>query len=665
MIFLLIAIMLTAVLGISMIIVSDRKKAKKRRLGAAKKKGIISLATYIKISKFLDEFFLSRGSFRRVKQRMGELSVYSYQEIQVFSVRIYAISMIASIALVVAGAIIFRDLFSTLLVLLYAVVMNTVIVSKQVDSVHYKLLKQMSMSISSLRQNYLRLNSIPQAIAETETGAELQRAFEDIYLILTDVDGKRRLDEFYVMTPFRLLCTLAGVCYILNNSGDTKLSNGSSNFLQAMGMLADEVNLEIRRITLQKARFGFLEYLPIAPLFAIGVIERFFSSIIPGTTVMYNGPIGYISRIVILLASIIGYTVIVKINSAVSVKKDDRNPLVMFCLKKFSWFSKLVNDILPKKQLKRGRKQRIIKGALSMTDLRHLYASKIVFGFIAFVMCVLFMFFAVNLGKQFVYSNVKEVSLVGGERLDAEDIEIRKRMDKVYLELPAALSESKTKDFVKQYLSDLPPFDQDAQIKRLQEKYKSYHNTYFRWWMIVISFGIALACTRIPELLLKGRTWLLKTESEEDVLQLQTMISILMNTSTDTLDTLFWLERQSRVHKNALIDAYHEYPSNPDLALNRLKAKAVLPGFRRLVDKLILTIHQITLAEAFSDLVTERDHVLRIREISQTTTLNKKRAMVSPLAMAPLVLTAVLYILVPLGILGFREFTAALSNIDY
>src|SRR5690606_9794941 len=110
--------------------------------------------------------------------------------------------------------------------------------------------------------------------------------------------------------------------------------------------------------------------------------------------------------------------------------------------------------------------------------------------------------------------------------------------------------------------------------------------------------------SKLPELLLRGRAWLLKTESEEDVLQLQTMISILMNTSTDTLDTLYWLERQSRVHKNALLDAYHEYPSNPDLALNRLKAKAVLPGFRRLVDKLLLTIHQIKLSEAFSDLVT-------------------------------------------------------------
>ncbi|MFB9277206.1 hypothetical protein [Cohnella cellulosilytica] len=664
MIFLLIAILLTAVLGITLVILSDRKKARARQAGTVRKKQrLVSLSTYYRLNRWLDEWFLTRGGYRKVKIRIAELSIYTTQEIQIHSVRVYAISAFSSITLIAAGAIIFKDLFSTLLVVLYALVMNNVLIGKQVDAVHFKLLKQLSLSLSSLRQNYLRTNSISQAIAETEAGSELHRAFEDIYNILTDVDGKKKLDEFYAKTPFRLLCTLAGVCYILNNSGDTKLRDGSSNFLQAMGMMADEVNLEIRRISLQKARFGMLEYLPIAPLLAIGVIESFFTSIIPGTSVMYNGVLGYVSRSVILLASIVGYTIIVRINSAVSVKKDDRNPIVLRLLRR-EWFARIVADVMPKKQFKKARKQRIIKGALSMTDLRHLYASKLVFGFAAFAVAAVCFFFAVNLGKQFIYDNVREVSLVSGEKLTAEDIRIRHEMDRYYLSLPERMTEGRTKEFVKGKLPKLPPYDQDAQIKRLMEKYNSYYNTYFKWWMVLVSFLISAAATQLPEAMLRARAWLLKTESEEDVLQLQTMISILMNTSTDTLDTLYWLERQSRVHKNALLDAYHEYPSNPDLALNRLKAKAVLPGFKRMVDKLLLTIHQIKLIEAFSDLVTERDHVMRIREISQNTALNKKRSMVSPLAMAPLVLTAVLYILLPLGILGFKEFVAALGHIN-
>ncbi len=157
------------------------------------------------------------------------------------------------------------------------------------------------------------------------------------------------------------------------------------------------------------------------------------------------------------------------------------------------------------------------------------------------------------------------------------------------------------------------------------------------------------------------RIRLLKTESEEDVLQLQTIITILMNTSVDTMETLYWLQRQSRTHRNALIDAYHEYPSDPELALYRLKSKVTLPDFKRMVDKLFLTIHQISLADAFSDLISERAHVLRIREITQQTILKKKRSLVSPLALIPLALTAICYILLPLGILGIKEFMKALE----
>ena len=251
----------------------------------------------------------------------------------------YAISSMSSMVLIVVGAHYLQRFVLNFVGPAVRDYYEQCFNHKQIDSVHFKLLKQLSMSLSSLRQNYLRLNSIPQAVAETETGSELHRAFEEIYIILTDVDGKQRLEEFYATTPFKLLCTLAGVCFILNNSGDTKLRDGTSNFLQAMGMMADEVNLEIRRISLQKARFGALEYLPVAPLLAIGVIESFFTSIIPGTSVMYSGPIGYISRTVILLASIVGYTVIVKVNSAVSVRKDDRNGIVMFLLKR-EWFTK-------------------------------------------------------------------------------------------------------------------------------------------------------------------------------------------------------------------------------------------------------------------------------------------------------------------------------------
>lgn len=652
------------VLAVAMIIYMDRKKREEKKQGLIRpKKRMISVATYYKLYKFYESIFFFRGGIANVHSRLSELSVYTVQESRILAVQVYSSSVITYFGIIFLGIIVFKDILMTLLVLLFATVIKTSVVEKQIDNIHFKLLKQLLKALSSVRQNYLRLGVIPDSIVEAEAGPLLYRSFEDIYLILTAVDGEQRLSEFYASTPFKLLQTFAGVCYLLNNSGDSRLSDGSSNFIQAMGMMSAEVQMEIQKISLQKATFGVLEYLPLAPLAALKIIEVFFTGVIPGTSIIYNGAIGYLSRTVIVMTSILGYMVISRINSAVIIKKDDRSGIVMALLK-FRWFQGLVAILKPKKLRKFGRKNKLLKSSLSMTDINHMYGAKIIYSVVAFTLSIFFMFFSVELGRDFIYENVREVSLVAGEKLDAKGIEIRKKMDKIYLNYHQVLDHKKTMAFVDNYLPSLPEFDRQAQVQRLITKYNSYHNTYFKWWMLIICYLLTWGAWFLPEILLRGRAWLLKTEAEEDILQLQTIITILMNTSVDTMDTLYWLERQSRVHKNALFDAYHEYPSDPDLALNRLKARVFLPEFKRMIDKLILTIHQISLAEAFSDLVSEREHVLRLREISQRSMLKKKRAFASPLAMLPVALTTILYLLVPLGILGFKEFTTALQNLN-
>lgn len=636
------------------------KKTVSQKTGK-KTNALIPSQTYYKLFNTLDNLFLTRVGLRKLYERIAELSIYNAEELRIITVRFYLISTLGSVITVVVGAITFRDVFSTLLCVAFAMVVKMTLVDKQVDGIHFKLLKQLSTAISSLRQNYLRYNSIPEAVAETEAGPLVKRSFEEIYLILTSNDDEIRLQEFYASTPFKLLQTLAGVCYKINSSGDQQLYDGTSNFIQAMSMMSSEVNLEIRRISLQRARFGFLEVLPLAPLAAVGIIERFFSGVIPGTSIIYHGVIGYITRILIILSAMIGYAVIVKINSAVTIKMDDRSEWVKKLISK-KWFKSFLENIVPKKEIKIAKKVRLIKIALSRIDIYHLYTRKVVYSLVAIIASLFATFFIVNLSKDFTYKNVAELSLIGGENLTKEDIETRKKMDEVYLS-GQKMSDKRATQFVEGYLPKLQEFDKQAQVKRIQKKYDVYYSTYFKWWMLIICYLITAGAWFAPELTLRARRWFIRTEAEEDVLQLQTIIAILMNTSCDTLDILYWMERQSRVHKHALLEAYHEYPSNPELALNRLKARARLPEFKRMADKLLLTIHQISLAEAFGDLVTERDHVLRIREIAQIAAINKKRQAVSPLSMAPLVITALGYILAPIGILGFQEFTNAMSNV--
>ncbi len=224
---------------------------------------------------------------------------------------------------------------------------------------------------------------------------------------------------------------------------------------------------------------------------------------IPGTSIIYNGPIGYISRVLIVVTAIIGYTTITKINSTMVVTKDDRNDFMKKLLQNDS-FETFINDILPKKQKVINRKKNLLKRSLSMKDIKYLYADKVIYTLVTFILSVFFIFFAVELGKEFILSNIKEVSLVAGEKLSDEDILIRRQMDEVYMKTHPMMGASRTRAFVDGYLPLLPEFDKHAQVQRLQTKYQSYYNTYFRWWMLLICFLVGLIAWRVPERMLKN-----------------------------------------------------------------------------------------------------------------------------------------------------------------
>ena len=135
-----------------------------------------------------------------------------------------------------------------------------------------------------------------------------------------------------------------------------------------------------------------------------------------------------------------------------------------------------------------------------------------------------------------------------------------------------------------------------------------------------------------------------------------------MTTDMDTLDILYELSQQSRIHKDMLTYCYHSYPANPQKELVRLQSKTPLVEFKRFISKLELTISDLSLQEAFSDLIIEREQIMRIREITIQATIDKKRGLCGPLSLTPLGCMVVGELLIPLGYLGYREFMNALSS---
>lgn len=629
--------------------------------------------------RFLATNFITKAGFIKLVNQLTDLSILSAEEIRAFAVSTYIKSNLIMLSISLAGIFMFKDILSILLTIIYGYCIKTVRMEKAIDKIHVKLIHQLKSAIANMRQGFIKTNSITDTLEQIELGNLLERPFAEIYDILTGEDSANKLDIFFEKTQFKMLQTLANVCYVINKAGDAKNDRGGSVFVESLSMLGSEINLEIRKLHLQKAKFGSLEIMPLIPLFGAELLAGYLQGVIPGTIVVYRGLIGYLARIGIIVSSIVGYTVIARANSVVSIKVDDRDFNILGLLKNKKIFN-MVDNICPKKIKTARFYNNLFKNAMSMQSVHHIFLKKVIFAAFIFLATFVLGISSIFLAKDFVYNNLQETSLVAGSNTDAAFYLKRKTLDDEYMKLPLivmsdiekkdskysimCMRETETLDLVKTYFPDMADYDLQLEVERVMSKYSSYNNMGWKWWITLIALALGGIGWKIPNIQLKYRARQIKAESEEDILQLQTLIAILMHTPIDTMDMVYWLGKQSKVYRDVLYDAYNEYASDPELALNRLKARVNMEEFSRIIDKLILTIHQVDMPDAFGDLVTERAHLLQTRETVQISTIEKKRVMLSPLAQLPLGLVVVTYVLVPIAILGAKEFAKAMSSMN-
>lgn len=608
----------------------------------------------------LDTNFLTRKGLRNIAQRLTEMSVYSQAEIKIYATEFWIISYGTSFLIILFSIFLFRDIFLVCIVASMCVIVKMTLIDDQITKIHNQVLNQLNLAISSLRQAYLRLGSIPEAVQETQCEPLVKSAFDSIYVILTETDAEKNLNEFYTSNPFKSIRTLAGVCYEINECGDTKLPTGEWNFIQALELISEEIRLEIQKNRRIKMMFGNLRWLPLVPIVGMGILQIALINIMPGLSQYYNGAYGYGCRILILVASIIGFYYISTVNQKVASRYDDRNTFILN-LMGYKWFYNFIKNLTPKKKRKTDKKNSLIKGSLSTQDLHHLYGVKLLYATITFIVSIIALILITTLGRQYTFENVKDVSFGGSNELTEEEAKQRYIMDKEYLSYDKLPDKAWTIEWIGTKYPKYTAIEREEQADRIMTKYKKYHNSYFHWYYLLVAYFITFIAWNVPELILDRRVKQLKVESEEDVLQLQTIILILSYTPADTLTTLYWLEKQSDIHKIPLLECYMEYCSDPELALVHLKNKVIIQEFQQMVSKLMLTIHQITLVEAFSDLVANRRHVMQLREMQTQETLKNRRTKSSYMSLLSLYIMLILYFIAPLCMLAFTQFTSTLE----
>lgn len=637
-------------------------KKQQSRLSYRKKSKQVPIGRYLRSFNRYSKNPFTKNSILKLHKRISALSVYTYIEAKIQTVKIFNNGLIMLVSLILISIFLFQDITYVLICSIVMVVMREQFFHKSIDKVYRKLLDEELAMLSSLRQEYARTRSVTEAFESVESGPHITRAIKEIHDALISIDVDEKLEAFSSSTPLPTLQTLASIAYITDNRGDTMTINGVSTFSMAIDMVSDEVCMAIRKETLQKQLFASIEFIPIVPIFAVAPLSAVFKMLIPGTAFIYDGAMGFIFTIIILSCSLVGYYMVTNINRAATVKSDDRTTIDKYLMSK-PLIREHIKKVIPRKHTVVQNKQELLKASLTKLSLDYLYLRKIYLGIGAFIVSVALVFIYISNGKASVLENVTGSDMMGGGSVTAAEKEMLQTLDEQFLnEFLNIPPRADTEQWIKTNMPFIATYNIEDQAIRLENKHKDYNNMYFHWWYIWLCFLAGMYAYNSPDKMLKTRAKIIAAESEEDCLQLQTSIAILMNTSADTLELLEHLYKNSRIFKGILIDCYLNYTADAEKALRTAKNKTTLPEFKNMMDKLSLTVTQITIGEAFSDLASERDHMLRMRESFQTHALESKRVIVKPFIMSPLITLIACQFLAPICILAFSMFADFMAS---
>ena len=628
---------------------------RKRKLNEGKK-----FTKYNRRFRFYNDFYLTRKSFRRIHAQVASLGAYTFIEARVVTVQFVERSAIVSILLFVVGAIGLGDILSGTILFMFSIILFNRSVMKKIDKVNFASTKAVGEFISSLIDTYTRVGNIPDALRDCKCPAIIASQRESLYRIVTATNGKKLLDDFHEECPHKVLKTLAIACYLINDNGD---STGDSPFKRALRLVKAEVSMSVKFLTAQSILFKSLERLPIFPLFAYPVIMAIFIKLIPATASVYESNIGYVIKVIILGMSFASYYILTTMNNPTVATADDRIYFLKEALLN-SKFEKWAKTLTTKSHRRRFYYKNKMRGCLSSKDIVYLYLEKYYFATILTVFSIIASLFIIVAGRTAIHDSISTLSMTSVTKYTAEQEVAVHEIDDALLLLDELPDDDALAEMYGDALAPTTSLQVDNQLERIKMKYSQYTNLTYKWWFSLIYIAAALMGFFVPDYLISLRVKMVQAEAEVDVLQMQTVLAILMDTNLDTLQTLYWLQKTSDIHKDVLLYCYHEYTRNAHMAIARMRDHSSIPEFRSICEKLLTTIDQITVREAFEDLVADRDNMLEIREMLRMDALQARRRQASPIALAPAWTVIILCFIMPIVIVAIRSAIATLGNLN-
>ena len=605
----------------------------------------------------------TRSKFRRIVTRFATLCCYDAGKVKEESIKLFEKAMSVMIAMPIIALILLQNVILAALVILLGLIYYDIAVDAKIDKLYAKIVEESAIAVQSIRDNYGMYDNIPKSVLEADKGTLLDNPLTYIYDMLTSVDSEEMLANFKRVTPVRIIGTLATVCYIMNNEGDSRgSSNEPTSFESALTAIRREADTEVRRLRKTAAAFSSLKVVALIGLIATPFLDMFLLSSIPGTALYLKGTYGAIEKTLIVGITILTYYLISVLVRPTVVNQVDKVPWIDR-LSKDKRVRNIIQNIEPKKFKTKEKLAKQLSDSISSKDTHYIYTLKPIVAAGVFLTSLLAMTGLAHTAKRTLWLNNGSLTIMETTQEMTPKLEKQlKQLDEIYMTQEVQMTSEEAFALVKAKLTGVSDMDALTHVDRLELKWKSYYKLGFKWYYIVFAYLFAVAGWFAPELSLLLRKKMVEFESTEDVMQLQTLMIALANTRMDVAKVLYWMSTESTVHKAPLHYAYLEFTSDPEMALWRLYDTVKSKDLKRMVSKLERAVYALSLRDAFNDILLDKEQSLVMSELLQSEVIESKKQYAKLIASLPTSIAVMGGFVLPILILGVVQLMNSLSG---
>ncbi|GIO55029.1 hypothetical protein [Paenibacillus cineris] len=602
---------------------------------------------------------------RKVRKRVS--GVHAYEEFYLrHEVMNVTLSILGTLGISVAVLFLLNPSLSfLLLVLLTAVVINSLLIDMVVNRLERRLLVQMLDLFSDIRHRYHQHGMVDEALQEADESADDEAGLHTrkIAEALISNNPSEELEKYYEAAPNRFLKAFAGISYMIMEFGD-KVKEQGSIYLQGLSGLTKEIHLEILRRSKLDYLLKGLNVIALVPLFFTKPIERWARSSFPAMDEFYMSKLGYAAKILIYIEIILSFVLLQKLqqNDETTYRAGRNSRPWEKAISRFPLFRVMATWAAPHPgSADYSKVVRLMKETGTELTYEWFYIRRVVYSLIVFAVTLTMTLYLHQMSRHHImYDPVVQDSFFGqttitqqeeGKRLSSRDLDVMRRVnmspEATYAEIAEQL-QADSKGFGKDELVD--------SANRILGKLQAYHNEYFKWWELVLCLFAGMLGYEWPFWLLLFQRKLRYMDMRHEVYQYQTVISMLREMDRISVEEILeWMDRFAVIFKIPIQKCLIHYDHGGEMALQQLKEEVRFTEFQRIVDKLLLSVEKIPISQAFDDLEGEMSFYFEQRKQDYERIIDTKAGLGRLIGFAPMYSLIFIYLVIPLIAMSFMQ----------